>query len=129
MTQLFSRPVRDLDVAGDTGILVARIGGARRDANLRALATDDALAALARRFAVEATAGSLDGVGDRVLDAARAQGLLGRRLRAFTAATSDLDSLALPDATLAQSGRRLGVGLAQQAGGSGRIGVVVLVAE
>ncbi len=128
VTQLFARPVRALDPDAEARRLRDRVDRERGERGLSRLVGTAELDTLAARYAADAARDGVDGLGDRVLEQARAEVLLGRRLRAWTAQASEPDELALPAAAHDGRARRLGVGVAQEPS-VGRVGVVLLFGD
>ncbi len=129
VTQLFARPVRDIDPAREADRLLGLINDARTGAGVSALLTDGDLNDVAADAARKATGGSLDGVSRSALDEARRRGLLTGRLRAWAATTPEIARIKLPGMLRKSSVRRLGIGIDQARDASGTIGVVLLLAE
>ncbi len=127
LTQLFARPVEDLDTAAAAGRVLDAITQARAGAGRPALTQDSGLNDVAAEAAASAVDGDLNGVTGRALRTARERGLLKGRLRAWAATTPDLDQLELPAMVRGQRARRVGVGVTQAE--SGLIALVLLVGQ
>ncbi len=130
ITQLFAKPVEDIDVAVELSKLQARIDGRRREGGNAALEFDDALSAVARTAAETALHGEVQGASGKALAMCQDKGLLRGKLRAWAALLPNLAKLELPASVDAGEARRLGLAVVQDPGaGDGRIAVVVLVAD
>lgn len=129
VTQLFSRPVRDVDPSAEAERLLNVINDAREGAGISPLAADGRLDDVAVAAARMASSGSLAGVTQSALDDAKARGLLTGRLRAWVATTPEMARLKLPGMLRERGVRRLGVGVDQASDNNGVIGVVLLLAD
>lgn len=129
VTQLFSRPVRDIEPAHEAARLLETINAARADSGRGAVAADANLDLVAETAARAAASGDLQGVTQAALDDARDRGLLHGRLRAWAAMTPELSRLELPGMLREPSVKRLGIGVFQARDPGGAIGLVLLVAE
>ncbi len=131
VTQLFARPIVEVDADAEAQALAARIDAARREKGLAPLQESSALSAIGREVAPRASRGSLEGLGQAALGLAQKRGSVGDRLRAFVAQGAEVGQIEIPEAALTKAARRLGVGVAQDRGSSGigNVGVVILVGE
>ncbi len=130
VTQIFSKPVEDLDLLAAATEVRRRVADLRVREGLSELRSDSGLDAVASQAADAALDGALDGVSSRALDGARARGLLKGKLRAWAALVPELDALDLPESAKAVGARRIGVGVAQDARSlDGRVSVVLLVGD
>lgn len=130
LTQLFSRPVIDIDESVEAARLHSEIERQRSEKGLPRLDPDLSLDAVARLAAERVLEGELEGASAQALDAARDRGLLRGRLRAWAASLPELRRLQLPDIVTAPEGRRLGLHVVQDHGTrAGQIAVVVLVGD
>ncbi len=130
VTQIFSKPVEDLDVSAAATEVLRRVTELRAKEGLTDLQPDSGLDSVAAQAADAALQGELDGVSSRALDRARARGLLKGKLRAWAALVPELDALDLPESAKAASARRIGVGVAQDRRSlDGRVSVVLLVGD
>ncbi len=131
VTQLFARPIVEIDGETEARAIAARIDASRREKGMAPLQESSALSAVGREVAPRASRGSLDGLGQAALDLARERGSVGNRLRAFVAQGAEIAQIEIPEAALSKAARRLGVGVAQDRGlsGIGNVGVVIMVGE
>ena len=129
LTQLFARPVRDIDPAAEADRLLTLINDARTSAGVDALRGDGELDDVAQGAARQASSGSLDGITRGALDGAKQRGLLTGRLRAWAATTPEMARLELPGMLRERRVRRLGIGVDQSRDRNGTIGVVLLLAD
>ncbi len=129
VTQLFARPVRDIEPAAEADRLLGVINEARGTSGVSALLLDGDLTDVATDAARRASGGSLNGVTRGALDEAKRRGLLTGRLRAWAATTPEISRVDLPGMLRRPTVRRLGIGIDQTRGASGTIAVVLLLAE
>lgn len=126
VTQLFARPVEDVDPAAAAASLAGRVDRARAADGLEPLPRDAALAAVAQRGARRAVELDLEEVAELVGDDLRAAGPGGAAIAVFV--VPELDGLELPATTRDPEATGLGVGVYQDPDDPrGRIGVVIIV--
>jgi uncharacterized protein YkwD len=130
ITQLFAKPVEDIDAAAELGRLTARIDDRRREGGHGLLEVDDALSAVARTAADTALHGEVQGASGKALAMCQDKGLLHGKLRAWAALLPDVGKLQLPVSVDAGEAKRLGVAVVQDPqSDDGRVAVVLLVAD
>jgi uncharacterized protein YkwD len=130
VTQLFARPVRDVDEATELQRLRAAVDAQRAGKNLKSLESDAHLDEVASLAAVRVLQGELDGASALALESARERGLLRGRLRAWAASLPELGKLQLPEVLYVPEARRLGLAVAQdRKARTGHVAVVVLVGD
>jgi len=130
LTQLFARPVAQLDGRAAAQKLRADIGAKRQQADLGTLEPDADLDDVAQTAAHSVLAGDIDAGPSLALAQARQRGLMRGQLRAWAAQVSDLQAFKLPESVLAASARRLGAAVVQDTRAlDGRVAVVLLVGD
>lgn len=130
ITQLFTKPVRNVDLAAAVEKMRADIDVLRKTKDQATLQDDAELNAVAKRAAQAGLEGKVDNASAQALQAAKDQGLLHGKLRAWAASLPAIDQLKLPDIVQVQQATRLGVGVAQDPrSADGRVAVVLLVAD
>ncbi len=130
ITQLFAKPVRNLDLAAAVEKMRADIDALRKTKDQTTLEDDAQLNAVAKRAAEAGLQGKVDSASALALQAAKDQGLLHGKLRAWAASLPAIDQLKLPDIVQVSQATRLGIGVAQDPrSADGRVAVVLLVAD
>ena len=127
VTQLFGRPIEQIDSVTALRYIADTINSARQNDNKRPLELDDKLSRVASRFAIVA-AGSdeLKQLPDKVVRAAR--GLVRRRVGAAVHIIYELDQLEVPKLAMRNSMEVMGIGVFQsESDPRGRIGIVIVV--
>jgi uncharacterized protein YkwD len=128
VTQLFARPVTDIDGSKVSADLLASINQLRDAKGIDPLRLDSSLAAAARRGAERASGGDLDGLARAILDDAARHLRRGGSVSVQT--IYDVPTLQPPSLALQRRWQRVGIGVVQSATDPhGRTGVVVLVAR
>lgn len=130
ITQLFAKPVEDIDAAAEWKRLTRRIDDRRREKGQEALEVDEALCDVARTAAESALRGEVQGASGKALALCQDKGLLHGKLRAWAALLPDVGKLDLPTSVEADAAKRLGVAVVQDPrSDDGRVAVVLLVAD
>ncbi len=127
LTQLFAKPVADLDPGAAGRRLVERLNDARDDADLDAFTQVGRLDRICDLEVESVAGGHTDGVAERILGDAKRAGLTRNGAYVWVSATTDLEALRLPEQALNESFTDLGVAVAQlPEHPNGLIGVVIL---
>jgi uncharacterized protein YkwD len=127
VTQIFARPVVELDPDAVRAQLLARIEREREARELEPVREHPRMSAVAGEHARLVAEGELAGVAQRALDALSE---LNRTMSASVHAIYDLDGFELPDNALGPRVRDIGVGVAQSPDDAhGRTGIVLIFAH
>lgn len=130
VTQLFARPVDDLDVRAEIQRVRDAIAQKRSVTQLGELEPDAQLDAAAEAAAREVLQGQTEDGSAAALAQVRSRGLLRGRIRAWAAQASELEGLRLPESVTSPSARRLGIAVVPDPKSlSGLCAVVLLVAD
>ena len=125
VTQMFARPVVELDHEAMHARLLQRIERQRERQDLPPLRESERMSDVAREHAQEVAAGELEGVARKALDQLSDMNLT---MRASVHAIYDPDSFELPAAALDPDATRIGLGVRQSRDDShGRTGIVLIL--
>ena len=127
VTQLFARPVVRVPAATMVARVAATVAQKRAEAGLGALVADAELDAVAAESLDVALRGDMHEASGAALRRVQAARSVHGRVRVWAALAAELEALTWPDAVLAKSAVRLGIGAKQ--GEDGRWAVVLLVAD
>jgi hypothetical protein len=124
VTQLFARPVAEIDAAEASAILLERINAARRARGAAPVRLDARVSTIARNRAREVAGGAFEGVAGRVIDDLAA---INASMSVAVNVIYDLATFEPPDAALGSDVHSVGIGVEQsREHAQGRTGVIIV---
>jgi uncharacterized protein YkwD len=127
VTQLFARPVTELDATSARAMLLERINAARRAQGAAPVRLDSRISTVAQDHARQVAGGAFQGVAQRVLDDLAA---INASMSVAVNVIHDFAAFEPPDATLGRGVHSVGIGVEQSPDDAqGRTGVIIVAVK